>query len=70
MLQIANPIENISDQINEVFQYGSQRQMFLLNEHQLDISDFEFKLQEILPALETARMISKSQENIQNIVRS
>lgn len=54
-----------------MFQYGSQRQMFLLlNEHQLDISDFEFKLQEILPALETARMVFKSPEDIQNIVRS
>ncbi|CAG2216290.1 unnamed protein product [Mytilus edulis] len=67
LLQIAKPIKHMSDQVNIVFKYGSQNQLFvLLNRYKLEISDYENKLKAILPTLKTRKITFHPPGNIIN----
>ncbi|XP_052059554.1 uncharacterized protein LOC127700194 [Mytilus californianus] len=67
LLQIAKPIKQMSDQVDIVLKYGSNKQMFvLLNQYKLEISDYENKLEEILPFLQTRRVTFHPPDNIKN----
>ncbi|XP_071173118.1 uncharacterized protein [Mytilus edulis] len=71
LLQILKPIKTISNDLNRAFMYGSQEQMFVLIHKCIpNISVHELKLQEIVPTLETRRLVFQPPENIHNMVRS
>lgn len=71
LLKIKRATKYISRKIDQVFKYGSQKQLFvLINKYKLEIIDLEKKLQSILPTLMTRRMIFQPQDDIESTITS